>query len=514
MSQYTYAKNRQAIRKTEFKKGIEQSEARKKREENTVQIRKKNREQSFQKRRNVSSTDETLLVANHLHALVEMVKTNDLQVVIEATTAIRKLLSQDENPPIQEIIDTGVTIWLVEFLKQNESPKLQFEAAWALTNIASGSSQQTLLVIECNAIPAFRDLLFCPNNEVREQAAWALGNIAGDSVECRDYVLSNDVMGPLLQNINELATLTMLRNATWTLSNLCRCKPQPPPWDLVKPALPTLAKLLFTNDDEVLADACWAICYLSDGPEERIQTVIEAGVVRKLVELLLHSSYSIQTPALRAIGNILTGSDYQTQVVVNASGLNSLSQLLYSPKKGIRKEACWAISNITAGNRAQIQAVFQAQIIPRLIQLIKSSEFDTKREGIFALSNATSRASYQQIQYLVEQNVIETFCDLLSCSDTRLILLSLESLENLLKVGEREAKDDGNQYILLVEEAKGVDRMEALQNHPNNEIYEKAASILETYFQAEEEDENTLPNIIQTNYFNFDSSNTGTNFHF
>ena len=31
------------------------------------------------------------------------------------------------------------------------------------------------------------------------QAVWALGNIAGDSPECRDYVLSEGILVPLLQ---------------------------------------------------------------------------------------------------------------------------------------------------------------------------------------------------------------------------------------------------------------------------------------------------------------------------
>ena len=31
------------------------------------------------------------------------------------------------------------------------------------------------------------------------QAVWALGNIAGDSPECRDYVLNENILVPLLQ---------------------------------------------------------------------------------------------------------------------------------------------------------------------------------------------------------------------------------------------------------------------------------------------------------------------------
>ncbi|KAJ8601091.1 hypothetical protein CTAYLR_007831 [Chrysophaeum taylorii] len=500
-------------RKQTYKKGVDQDDARRRREETTIQIRKSKKEERLQKRRTATAmpggaqasqqTDAAVVQKlEQLPHLVSGVHSADPAVHLEATTQFRKLLSIERNPPIQMVIDAGVVPRLVQFLQKDESPALQFEAAWALTNIASGTSDHTRVVIQEGAVSIFCRLLTSPNDDVREQAVWALGNIAGDSPNCRDLVLREGAMQPLLQQLHENSKLSMLRNATWTLSNFCRGKPQPE-FLTVRSALPTLAQLIYSPDEEVLTDACWALSYLSDGPNEKIQSVIEAGVCRRLVELLMHPSPSVQTPALRTVGNIVTGDDLQTQIIINFNALPCLLNLLGNPKKGIRKEACWTISNITAGNKDQIQGVVDANIIPPLVQLLNSAEFDIRKEAAWAISNATSGGTPQQIKFLVSQACIPPLCELLSVADVKIIIVALEALENILKVGEAEAKTAQQPHNVMaahIAEAEGLKKIEDLQQHDNHDIYEKAVRILEKYFGVDDEDANIAPEAAGQNF--------------
>lgn len=498
---------RTEVRRSRYKVAVDAEEGRRRREDNMVEIRKNRREENLQKKRRegfqstASSAQQLPSGApfdKKIESLPQMVAgvcSDDGNAQLEATTHFRKLLSIERNPPIEEVVQSGVVPRLVEFLGRDDFPQLQFEAAWALTNIASGTSENTKVVIDHGAVPIFVKLLGSPSDDVREQAVWALGNIAGDSPKCRDLVLAHGALVPLLAQFNEHAKLSMLRNATWTLSNFCRGKPQPS-FDQTKPALPTLERLINSNDDEILTDACWALSYLSDGTNDKIQAVIESGVCPRLVELLLHASPSVLIPALRTVGNIVTGDDMQTQCIIDHRALPCLLNLLnQSYKKSIKKEACWTISNITAGTKEQIQAVIEAGIIAPLVHLLQNAEFDIKKEAAWAISNATSGGSPDQIKFLVSQGCVKPLCDLLVCPDPRIVTVCLEGLENILKIGETE-KNLGtsggvNVYAQMVEDAEGLDKIENLQSHDNNEIYEKAVKILETYWI--DDDEEALP---------------------
>lgn len=500
-------KNRMQVFKN---KGKDQDEMRRRRNEVTVELRKNKREETILKRRNVPITDSTdeddVLSQINLNSLVfNAANDSDPDKQLAAVQAARKLLSSDRNPPIDNLIKSGILPILVSCLEKEEHQILQFEAAWALTNIASGTSAQTNQVVNAGAVPKFLQLLHSRAPSVCEQAVWALGNIIGDGPVLRDYVIKLGVVQPLLSFIKPEIPIPFLRNVTWVIVNLCRNKEPGPPIETILEILPALNVLIHHADVNILVDTVWALSYLTDGGNEQIQLVINSGIVPKLIPLLSHVESKVQTAALRAVGNIVTGSDEQTQVVLNCDALSHFPALLSHNKEKIRKEAVWFLSNITAGNQQQVQAVIDAGLLPKIISNLKNGEFQTQKEAAWAISNLTISGNRAQVEQLIKDGAIPPLCDLLTCKDPQVINVILDGLNNMLKMAGPDAATVAN----LIEECDGTSKIDDLQNHENIDIYKMAYDIIRLYFSDE-----TSPSMDQPTSENWQDNYEQQNFQF
>uniref|UniRef100_A0A7S4QYI7 Importin subunit alpha n=1 Tax=Ditylum brightwellii TaxID=49249 RepID=A0A7S4QYI7_9STRA len=512
-------------RKASFKKGIDSTESRRRRDDTRLTLRKNKREEGLAKRRAMgaatvgaipsNSTEQLISAENDSTPVVGVsgkkvftvadipsllpVLTNqasDNDSLLEAVKGFRRMLSVETNPPVKEVLDCGAMTYFIKLLERTDFEMIQFEAAWALTNIAS--TEHTATVADAGAIPSLVQLLRSPNADVREQSAWCLGNVAGDSTALRDFVLSAGAMEPLLLNVAHPASKSCLLNAVWTLSNFCRGQPQPD-LSVVGQAIPHLAAILQGENRDAMMDACWALSYLSDGSDDRVQAVIDAGVVPRLVFLLSDDDTSIVTPALRTLGNMVSGTDVQTQAILNAGVLEHVGSLLAHTKKNVRRDTCWLLSNIAAGTHGQISTLLESrQEIMAIVNAMKAEVWYVRKEAAWVICNIATGGSDYHVRCLVDLFVIDALCDILDVADAKITLVALDAIKSILKVGD---------YISFIDEAGGIDQLESLLDHENDEVYQKAIEIIDEFFGVDDDVADELVPEQSENTYSFGVSN-------
>lgn len=142
-----------------------------------------------------------------------------------------------------------------------------------------------------------------------------------------------------------------MRNITSVLLNLCCHVNNPLNVPTFRQLLPVLARLIKNNDEEILADACWILAYISKNSDERTREVCDAGVVPRLVTLLNHNEEAVTEGALCSIGHIVAGSNTRTELVLAAGAWPLLAKLLVQHSQiRIVHHAAKIASNIAAGN--------------------------------------------------------------------------------------------------------------------------------------------------------------------
>merc|ERR1712023_38586 len=99
------------------------------------------------------------------------------------------------------------------------------------------------------------------------------------------------------------SNIAVTRNCVWAISNLCRHEHRLADLSAIAVALPSLSKLMWHHDDDVVVDTLWTIAYIGEGSSDRIQRVasIDGGVfTSKAARYLSPSSHFIEAAAASA----------------------------------------------------------------------------------------------------------------------------------------------------------------------------------------------------------------------
>lgn len=428
---------------------------------------------------------------------------------LENVRYIRKLLTESQDSPAQQVLDAGVIPILTSSIQTSavtaEARATVMESVWALAYLAGGAHKVAEAVLPLTGLLILH-LSGQQGWHVAEVCAWALGNLAADCDEFSDTIVAQGGVKPLAQLVLQVQDRTWGEDsqviimagvtAAWALSNLVRNSNVAGDHLMGLPSFTEkLIALLDFQHIKFTSELLWLIVYLVAKNTRNLEHLVEAGLGPPLVKVMAGAVHGLQQdvsnammvliPVLRSLGNVVSGAtvDHITQILNSEGGavIPCLMGCLRSTHRGILKEAAWALSNIAGSpDRSGAQVIISSGAVPILLELVQTAAFDVRKESAFVLANLCMEAGDEPnvgfLQHLLQSpKFLDTFMQFMKSPDMEAAGLAVQFTEMVLRVVPKGPQ--------IVEEVDGIDALEAVQygSHPPD-MQKMAAHLVDKYF--------------------------------
>jgi len=363
-------------------------------------------------------------------------KTIPIDFKSELINLIKDHSSKTSNPPIAQLIETGMVPVLIDIRSQfPPDEKTILNILWIITNIFTGNKSDIDYVINEKGIEYILEYIPNDNKEIVHQAVWGLSNIAGESTFHRDLILKLNVVDKIFHYFKEETDLPILRTLAWFISNLSRGHPLVD-YELLKPCtcMGYLSYLwMFCVDEEIILDVLWSVSFISEINSKSVEDLINSNLIQNIVNEkfpLMKTKQNLMVPFLRTLGNIVSGDEASTWFMINLGILDQLVPFLEYSVLSIRKETAFIFSNIAAGSAMQVTAVVNIPNILEKIQMILTNDdIKVKTECVWIIMNLLSHKLSGVGEKLSQTNgLMEVFLKIYKDFDH-----SAEIQENLLE---------------------------------------------------------------------------------
>lgn len=417
--------------------------------------------------------------------IINSFHSQNIEDKFKGLVGIRKLLSIESKPPIQEIIELNIVPELINLL-ENTPNEFKYEAIWSLTNIASGTEEQANTILIYGGLPKILNLLDSNIEEIKSQTVWLIANLIGESSKIRDTLIGQKVYDKLLTILASTNNEKYINLCTWAICNFFRVKPIPD-YDIAYKAFKIIARVVMIYDNtntEFIIEACQIFSIITKKHKKFLKEIIDSNLIQYIIKFLDIDNKNVLMTCLRIVGNIACEDNAnQVQKLIDLNVLEKLKYTLFNDYLGIRKESAFILSNIAAGTQKQIETLIDQNFLQILFKVFKNDLPKVKKQVIYAIGNLTSVESEKYMKKLVDDGILIFIYDCLKDDDNLFISISLEMLEHVLSYGKK--RGELNLLMGEIEKMGMLDILEKLQVHEDEIIYEKTIHILENYFDIE-----------------------------
>lgn len=203
------------------------------------------------------------------------------QYQLEKYKRLRKHMNID-NLNLDNIIERGVVPEMLQLICYKKNAEIQIEILCILINFTTKGEDRVKYLLKLDILSYLFVNIESNNIDVKDKSLWLICNIVGNSYEIGSLVINRGIVKRLLL-LYEFMSLS--KNISWLIYNLCRLKPPPNMQDITQ--LFNILRYYLLNNTDVKTKinaihGIWKIYKI--GYRAAFQQEIE--IIKKLFELL------------------------------------------------------------------------------------------------------------------------------------------------------------------------------------------------------------------------------------
>lgn len=243
--------------------------------------------------------------------LTKLAKSRDMRVQRNATGALLNMTHSDENR--RELVNADAIPVLVSLLSSTD-PDVQYYCTTALSNIAvEAENRARVAQTEPHLVMHLVHLMGSSSPRIQCQAALALRNLASDVNYQVEIVRSNGL--PLLLSLIQGQHTPLVLAAVACIRNVS-IHPQNESAIIEAGFLPPLVDILGkTDNEEILCHTVSSMRNLAASSERTKMNIVESGAVQKMLALLPRVPASVQSEITACIAVLALGDELKSSIL-------------------------------------------------------------------------------------------------------------------------------------------------------------------------------------------------------
>lgn len=391
-----------------------------------------------------------------------------------------KNISSMSNVPVDTIIGAGVIPVLIHLLSLENYPSYQKQSGWTISNLLTGTTDQTIKLIDIGCIQALINALSSASPDVCEYGLMGLGNIAGDNVLLRDRLLNMGVLPMVFVAANKHENINLIKSAGWTVLNLIEGDPSPD-IEILKQIIPYIeSNAAYALDAEVLEISMKCLKLLLKNNQVFIEHFIQLPILKVLMNLIYHPNKDIHDPILDCMEIFITSNEKNCGILLEIGLLDALQSILIDRNLTNRSTSISLALAIVSRYPCYIQSMIDTNLLYVLVKepgLKHQRYHDDVCEFVEIIC---LKGSEKQIIYLV------------SIGSLRPLYQNIKNLNETSKSNRLQALDRAYQicesnglegvFLRDAEDGKLLLALKGLLTDKNENVCKTASRLLDSFF--------------------------------